>query len=473
MARELHINSFGAEATSVAINRITSNWQQFDVLTGFSAGQILKWDPKVPKSAINKDAGHPPKMKLFNENPKMIKGPVRKLAWFTHNQFLATYSDGFLYMFHMQCDDDPNFTREETDPRRFRLPKPPGATTASSGSTTDGNGNNGGLSSSTANGTMNGTKGGHNAKGQGKSTILIDNVPIPANGWISEYMWLRVHRESGKLFNPTGMWAISPGTAVTDFCLSADLKWLATVSKDGILRVFSMETYELEVAFKSYFGGFTSLAWSPDGAYLVTGGEDDLVSVWSMSGKTLVARGSAHSSWVSKIAFDVHRCSTGSYYRFASAGQDGQVALWEFSSDTLVPPKVSLHTQRARRLSSSKPSSIGSSSGIPSLQQQANELSRFPTLPPGVIPPVPKDQACQIEPIVLQRITTSPCSELQFIGADLLMVGGWAGQCAFFLLESKDAPSFIPVDPNMPEVSDIFAKHAQDSDFAQQASSSS
>lgn len=37
---------------------------------------------------------------------------------------------------------------------------------------------------------------------------------------------------------------------------------------------------------------------SPDGKYILTGGEDDLVQVWSMEDQAVVAWGVGHNSWV-------------------------------------------------------------------------------------------------------------------------------------------------------------------------------
>jgi len=38
---------------------------------------------------------------------------------------------------------------------------------------------------------------------------------------------------------------------------------------------------------------------SMDGKYILTGGEDDLVQVWSMEERKVVAWGEGHNSWVS------------------------------------------------------------------------------------------------------------------------------------------------------------------------------
>ena len=45
---------------------------------------------------------------------------------------------------------------------------------------------------------------------------------------------------------------------------------------------------------------------SPDGRYLVLGGEDDLVTVYSFHERRVVVRGQGHKSWVSMVSFDVY-----------------------------------------------------------------------------------------------------------------------------------------------------------------------
>ena len=55
---------------------------------------------------------------------------------------------------------------------------------------------------------------------------------------------------------------------------------------------------------RSYFGGLLCVCWSPDGKYAVTGGEDDLMTVWSFEQKRVVARGEGHKSYINAVAFD-------------------------------------------------------------------------------------------------------------------------------------------------------------------------
>lgn len=45
-------------------------------------------------------------------------------------------------------------------------------------------------------------------------------------------------------------------------------------------------------------------SWSPDGKYLATGGEDDLITVYSFHENRVICRGRGHRSWVTSIEFD-------------------------------------------------------------------------------------------------------------------------------------------------------------------------
>ena len=92
--------------------------------------------------------------------------------------------------------------------------------------------------------------------------------------------------------------------------------------------------------FYSYYGGLTCVCWSPDGKYVVTGGQDDLVSIWCPSeSPALIARCQGHHSWVTSVAFDPWRCDEKSY-RFGSVGEDCRICLWDFSVGMLHRPRA-------------------------------------------------------------------------------------------------------------------------------------
>ena len=57
-----------------------------------------------------------------------------------------------------------------------------------------------------------------------------------------------------------------------------------------------------------------------------TGGQDDLVTIYSPWEQRVVARCQGHSSFVAAVAFDDIRCD-GRTYRFGSVGEDNKLIL--------------------------------------------------------------------------------------------------------------------------------------------------
>jgi len=98
---------------------------------------------------------------------------------------------------------------------------------------------------------------------------------------------------------------------VNDVQFSPCGSYLAVVSQDGFLRLFAFayqSNQHLQVqllgSMKSYFGGLLCCAWSPDGRYVATGGEDDLVTVFSFVEMRVACRGRGHNSWINACVFD-------------------------------------------------------------------------------------------------------------------------------------------------------------------------
>lgn len=217
--------------------------------------------------------------------------------------------------------------------------------------------------------------------------------------------------------NPLYRWVIGEGS-INEFAFSPCSKYLAVVSQDGYLKVFNFDTMDLVGSARSYYGGLLCVCWSPDGRYVVSGGEDDLVTVWSFKEKRVVARGQGHKSWVTVVAFDsyttvysdtdgfdacsddttkhnsisndVRNCKVNSgvsnsrpssnrnslvsdglglsitSYRLGSVGQDTLLCLWDLKDDVLTQP------YRRPRSSTVVSSSGGvSGSGVPQTGQSS------------------------------------------------------------------------------------------------------
>ncbi|PVU88668.1 hypothetical protein BB561_005748 [Smittium simulii] len=139
--------------------------------------------------------------------------------------------------------------------------------------------------------------------------------------------------------NPVCVWKFSD-SSITDFAYSPDCRHMAITGKDGYLRIVDYINESLLDVFPSYFGEFTCVCWSGDAKYILTGGKDDLVSIWSFTERKLIARCEGHKSWVTSVAFDTILLDSPDEYRFASVGEDTQLLFWDFSLAVLAKPKV-------------------------------------------------------------------------------------------------------------------------------------
>ncbi|KAM1050800.1 hypothetical protein ACFX2I_032376 [Malus domestica] len=212
--------------------------------------------------------------------------------------------------------------------------------------------------------------------------------------------------------NPIARWHICQGS-VNGIAFSTDGSYLATVGRDGYLRVFDYSKEQLICGGKSYYGALLCCAWSMDGKYILTGGEDDLVQVWSMEDRKVVAWGEGHNSWVSGVAFDSYWSSPNSdgmgetvMYRFGSVGQDTQLLLWDLEMDEIVVP--------LRRCPPG---------GSPTYSAGSQSSHWDNALPVGTLQPAPSlRDVPKISPLVAHRVHTEPLSGVMFTQESVLTV---------------------------------------------------
>ncbi|OBT87911.1 hypothetical protein VE02_02629 [Pseudogymnoascus sp. 03VT05] len=169
-----------------------------------------------------------------------------------------------------------------------------------------------------------------------KSNEALDAI-IEADGRESLHIEKSVHSRNQKV-NPVSFWKLS-NQRINAFAFSPDNRHIAVVSEDGTLRIIDYLKEELLDLYTSYYGGLLCVCWSPDGKYVLTGGQDDLVSIWSMTESMIVARCQGHQSWVTAVAFDPWRCDDRNY-RFGSVGEDCRLLLWDFNVGMLHRPKA-------------------------------------------------------------------------------------------------------------------------------------
>ncbi|KAK4235479.1 hypothetical protein C8A03DRAFT_36671 [Achaetomium macrosporum] len=267
------------------VNKVTKSSTHIDVIMGFSTGEIIWWEPITQRYT------------RLNKNGIVNGTPVSEIRWIpgSENLFLAAHMDGTLVVYDKE-KEDAIFTPE--DEGTFRT-----------------NGETGGTSS--------------------------------VNYSSQIHVHKSVHSKNQKT-NPVAVWKLC-NHRINAFAFSPDNRHLAVVSEDGTLRIIDYLKEELLDLFYAYYGGLTCVCWSPDGKYVVTGGQDDLISIWCPSEQppntALIARGQGHHSWVTSVAFDPWRCDDRNY-RFGSVGEDRRICLWDFSVGMLHRPRAASVRQR-------------------------------------------------------------------------------------------------------------------------------
>lgn len=332
-SHEIKLMDFKLEVTYYCFNNPKINdCIKDDILIGFNSGDIIKYNFNSLES------------KQYNENGSMIGGKVKKLIWISNFEFLAIFCDSFVYIFNIDYEDDPNFNDLLTDPR-----------------------------------------------------IQTKNEnQFNSSGWISPTIWRRYKIEEQnpkKKLNPVIIWSIFENN-ILDLQFSNDFSMFASTSSQGQLKIFNSLTLNQINSFKSYYGIFTCFDWSPDNMFIITGGQDDIVSLWSTFSKFgPLLRNRSHSAWISKVKFNPFESLDG-FYNFASISQDCRLAFFKVSKKNI---------------------------NILKNQISIIEEKEF----------LPIDESIFVEPIFLKKVTSSPCSDLLFLTSKTIVVGSLAGQIAF------------------------------------------
>lgn len=339
------------------VNRVTKSATHIDVIMGFSTGEVIWWEPISQRYT------------RLNKNGIINGTPLAEIRWIPGSDtlFLAAHMDGALVVYDKE-KEDALFSLDEE----------------------------GGVKE---NGESNGVNGVHHG-----ADIQVNKSVYSKN----------------QKTNPVAVWKLS-NQRINAFAFSPDNRHLAVVSEDGSLRIIDYLKEELTDLFYSYYGGLTCVCWSPDGKYVLTGGQDDLISIWCPSESALIARCQGHHSWVTSVAFDPWRCD-GKSYRFGSVGEDRRLCLWDFSVGMLHRPRAASVRQRdplTSRLASlqraetqtTTTSRVRSDSN---LSAEGEEEKRFPH------PVEPRSRTAMLPPVLSKSIDSDPLCWLEFTKDSIL-----------------------------------------------------
>ena len=257
------------------MNQFTKSTSHLDVVLGFNSSDIIWYEPISQKYA------------RLNKNGVINPSPVSAVYWLpnSENLFIAAHMNGTLVVYDKDKEDAPFVPEETSIPEEGQI------------------------------------------NGHGETSHKINMIKIHKS----------VQSRNQKT-NPVAVWKIG-NQKINSIAFSPDGSHLAVVSEDGTLKIIDFLKEKLLEVFRSYYGGLICVTWSPDGRYILTGGQDDLVSIWSLADSALVARCQGHTSWVSDVQFDPWRCDDRNY-RFGSVGEDCRLLLWDFSVGMLGRPKA-------------------------------------------------------------------------------------------------------------------------------------
>ncbi|KAH7341135.1 WD40-repeat-containing domain protein [Rhizoctonia solani] len=272
--------SFSQFPTCHAVNTLTSSSTCLDIVIGFNTG--ISSEPLSSRYVrINKQVVH-------NANQPMNLSPCTQVRWVPSSAtlLLASYADGTIVVYDTERQDAAFVPHDPSKP----MPPPPSGS-ASTGSE--------------------------------RMWDPLNEILVTSN----------TGSDAKNLKNPVSHWRLTEKKSVVGrFRVFPDVRYVAAISEDGCLRIIDALSETLMDVYQAYFGALTCLAWSPDGRYILTGGQDDLVT-------RIVARCQGHLSFVSSVAFDACRIDSRTY-RFGSVGEDNRLIFWDLSSGALHKPKL-------------------------------------------------------------------------------------------------------------------------------------
>ena len=119
---------------------------------------------------------------------------------------------------------------------------------------------------------------------------------------------------------------------VTSVAFSPDGKYIVSGSEDKTLRVWDRQGNSVGQPFLGHTDMVTSVAFSPDGKYIVSGSEDKTLRVWDRQGNSVGQPFIGHTSWVYSVAFSPN----GQY--ILSSSSDGTIRVWDREGNPMDRP---------------------------------------------------------------------------------------------------------------------------------------
>lgn len=83
---------------------------------------------------------------------------------------------------------------------------------------------------------------------------------------------------------------------------------------DGMIKLFNIESGKLIRTYEGHAMPIRSIAFSPDGKYLVTGSDDCHIRLYDVGNSEPLFTMSGHGSWVLNVTFSPNSLNFASWY---------------------------------------------------------------------------------------------------------------------------------------------------------------
>jgi len=126
-------------------------------------------------------------------------------------------------------------------------------------------------------------------------------------------------------------WDIKTGKDVKEFpqtgsakmvCFSPDNKFAASI-QDNIINLWDVSTNAFIRPFKGHIKQINSICFSPDGNYILSGGDDNVMKLWNSDSGTCVKTFTGHDHNIVSVCFSPNG------YQVLSGSWDKKVILWD------------------------------------------------------------------------------------------------------------------------------------------------